>query len=254
MADSAAFQTGSRRGVIILQGLNILTCEPLLDVAGHLAFYLDEGFDLLEGIRRCKQYSLQGRSLWLPGRLTDNEYLASFEARDNHAFLRQYSHEEVYAPDQRQAVPLGNIVATMSGNERLSKATVAKDLIRDLNKFFEFGPKPRGSVAVDPARVNLGAISAKAGSAIADPIILDAISAKAGSAIDVLLLGAKQALGVPAKAPPALAAVTVGACKYTDVRVKQEAERKAKEEEETSAALARSFVRDDPLWTAAILA
>ena len=60
MTDSAAFQTGCQRGVIVLQGLNILTCEPLLAMAGHLAFYVDEGFNLKEGVRRCKINSLQG--------------------------------------------------------------------------------------------------------------------------------------------------------------------------------------------------
>jgi hypothetical protein len=250
MADSAAFQTGCQRGVIMLQGLNVLMIEPLLFSAGDLAFFLDEGIDVKAGIRRCKQYSLQQRSLWMPGHRSADAYLAEFEKRDRHALLRQYSHEEYYSFDQRLAIPLGNLITTHDqGGARLSKATVARELNLNLRAYFGLGPKPKGSVTFD-----LGATSAKAGSAIADPIVSDAISAKAGSVIDALLLGAKESLGVSAKAPPALAAVTVTPNKFSDVRIKQEAARKEKEAEEVKLLLARSLVKSDPAYTAAYLA
>ena len=105
-------------GVTILQGISVLTVEPLLRVAEDLAFYLDAGSDLQAGIERCKRWSLQARSLWLPGRgQSDDDFLRGFESRDSNAFLRQYMHEEHYAIDQRNAVPQGNVVKMMWGSD-----------------------------------------------------------------------------------------------------------------------------------------
>ena len=182
--------------------------------------------------------------------MSADAYLAEYEKRDQHALFRQFAHEEFYSFDQRLVVPVGNLITTHDqGGTRLSKASVARELNLHLNAIFNFGPRQKGSVTFD-----LGATSAKAGSAIADPIVSDAISAKAGSIIDALLLGVKESLGGPAKASPALAAVTVKPNAYTDVRIKQEAARLAKEEEEVKLLLARSYYQSDPAYTAACIA
>ena len=120
MIDSAAYQQGGERGVVILQGPNVPTCAPLVERAGDLAFYLDEGSDLKAGIRRCKEWSLRARSPWRPGRdQSDDDYLDGFSSRDNSAFYRQYMHEEHYAPEQNRASGLCMAVSSCPNRRSL---------------------------------------------------------------------------------------------------------------------------------------